>query len=135
MSQGRVTGVTTYQAKIHSFNELVLENEHSKNKEKITYRIDVIKDEHPQIAVNNFRDSILYQRIVLGGIVSDDYGLSKLSLQFHVKSSSRENVRSGFVTIPISANLPQQSFFYNWSLDSLKLLPGEHLEYFSPGVG
>lgn len=110
--------------------EVVLENEHSKNKERISYRIDVIKDQYPQLSVNNFRDSILYQRIVLGGIVSDDYGLSKLMLQFHVKNSAQQKVSQGSVNLPIGTNQIQQSFFYNWRLDSLKLKPGEYLEYF-----
>lgn len=110
--------------------EVILENEHSKNKEKIVYRIDVIKDQHPQIAVNNFRDSILYQRIVLGGIVTDDYGLTRLQLQFQVKNSSRQTILQRTLPIPIATNQPQQSFFYTWNLDSVKLKPGEHLEYF-----
>ncbi|MBL7842574.1 MAG: hypothetical protein JNK44_01835 [Cyclobacteriaceae bacterium] len=110
--------------------EVVLENEHSRNKEKISYRIDVIKDQYPQLQVNNFRDSILYQRIVLGGIVSDDYGLSKLMLQFHVKNPQHQKVDQRSVNIPIGVNQSQQSFFYNWTLDSLKLKPGESLEYF-----
>lgn len=110
--------------------EIVLENEHSRNKEKISYRIDVIKDQYPQLQVNNFRDSILYQRIVFGGIVSDDYGLSKLMLQFHVKNAQQQKVVQRSVNIPIGVNQSQQSFFYNWTLDSLKLKPGESLEYF-----
>lgn len=110
--------------------EVVLENEHSKNKEKIVYRIDVLKDQHPQIAVNNFRDSVLYQRIVVGGIVTDDYGLSKLQLHFQVKNSARQTILQRTLPIAIAANQPQQSFFYTWNLDSVKLKPGEHLEYF-----
>lgn len=110
--------------------EIILENEHSQNKERISYRIDVIKDQHPQILVNNFRDSVLYKRIVLGGVVSDDYGLSKLQLMFHVKNSSQQKIVERAVNIPIGVNQQQQSFFYNWSLDSLSLKPGEYLEYY-----
>ncbi|MBX2964938.1 MAG: hypothetical protein KF845_02245 [Cyclobacteriaceae bacterium] len=110
--------------------EIILENEHSKNKERISYRIDVIKDQYPQIQVNNFRDSVLYKRIVLGGIVTDDYGLSKLQLMFHVKNSNQQKIVERAVTIPIGVNQQQQSFFYNWSLDSLSLKPGEYLEYY-----
>ncbi len=110
--------------------EVVLENEHSRNKEKISYRIDVIKDQHPRLMVTNFRDSILYQRIVLGGVVTDDYGLTRLMLQFHVKNASQQKVLQRSVDIPIGVNQNQQSFFYNWRLDSLKLKTGEYLEYF-----
>jgi hypothetical protein len=110
--------------------EIFLENEHSKNKDRITYRIDVIKDQYPQIAVNNFRDSVLYQRIVIGGLVADDYGISRLALQFHVKDERQKIKHQKSIAIPVAINQPQQSFFYNWSLDSLRLQPGEYLEYY-----
>lgn len=110
--------------------EIVLENEHSRNKERIHYRIDVIKDQHPQIVVNNFRDSVLYKQIILGGIVSDDYGLSKLQLVFHVKNAGQKKISERIIPIAIGKNQQQQSFFYNWLLDSLALKPGEYLEYY-----
>jgi hypothetical protein len=124
--------IFTYKKGFHNPDqyEVLLENEHSKNKERIAYRVDVVKDQHPQIAVNTFRDSVLYQRIVLGGIVTDDYGLSKLMLQFHVKNNNQQSVLQRSVTIPIGINQSQQSFFYNWNIDSLKLKPGEYLEYY-----
>ncbi len=130
--QGVDNQVFTYKKGFHNPDhyEVILENEHSKNKERMAYRIDVIKDQHPQIAVNNFRDSILYQRIVLGGIITDDYGLSKLTLQFHVKNKHAQTTKQHAVSIPIGINQTQQSFFYNWNIDSLKLMPGEQLEYY-----
>jgi hypothetical protein len=110
--------------------EIILENEHSRNKERIGYSINVVKDQHPQILVNNFRDSVLYKQIVLGGVVSDDYGLSRLQLVFHVKNADQKKIVEQTVAIPIGANQQQQSFFYNWQLDSLSLKPGEYLEYY-----
>ena len=35
----------------------ILENDKSQNKEKIAYRVNVIKDEYPKIEVNHFKDS------------------------------------------------------------------------------
>ncbi|MEO7987943.1 MAG: hypothetical protein ABI663_00275 [Chryseolinea sp.] len=110
--------------------EIILENDKSKNKEKIAYRIDVIKDLFPQISVSNLKDSVLYKRIMLGGGIGDDYGISQLSLHFRIRDENQKEVSSGSTSIPFSKNQLQQNFFYNWSLDSLKLDAGNQLEYY-----
>ena len=110
--------------------EIGLENDKSENREKIAYSIDVVKDQHPQIVVNNYKDSILYERVILGGMIGDDYGLTQLALNFRVRNEDQQEVVSRSVKIPISKNQLQQNFFYNWSIDSLKLNPGDQLEYY-----
>src|SRR5690606_22992016 len=52
--------------------EIQLENNTSKNKERIAYFINVIKDEYPRIELNNFKDSVLFKMVVLSGVLSDD---------------------------------------------------------------
>ena len=109
--------------------EIALANERSNNKERIAYSINVIKDQFPQIVVNNFKDTVLYQRVLLGGMISDDYGVTQLSLHMRVRDQDQKETLNRSVRIPITKNQLQQSFFYNWSVDSLKLKPGEQLEY------
>ncbi|MEX2235023.1 MAG: DUF4175 family protein [Cyclobacteriaceae bacterium] len=109
--------------------EIGLENDKSKNKERIAYSINVIKDQYPQIVVNNFKDTVLYERVLLGGKVSDDYGVTQLALNFRVRNEDQEEILSTSAKIPVTRNQLQQSFFYNWSIDSLKLQPGDQLEY------
>jgi hypothetical protein len=110
--------------------EIILQNENSRNKERISYSIDVVKDLYPQLTLTNFRDSVLYKRIVLGGLAADDYGVTQLTLQFHVKDADQKIITQHAVDIPVVQNQTQQSFFYNWSLDTLRLKPGEQLEYY-----
>ena len=110
--------------------EVSLENDKSRNKERIAYSIDVIKDQFPQIVVNNYKDSILYERVILGGMIGDDYGVTQLSLNFKIHDDDQKEILSRSVVIPIVRNQLQQSFFYNWSVDSLDLQPGYQLEYF-----
>lgn len=110
--------------------EVVLENENSRNRERIAYTIEVIKDQYPGIAVNNLRDSILYQRILLGGMVSDDYGVSQLALFFNVKNQDGKPIKNASVGIPVEKNQTEQNFFFNWAVDSLNLKPGDQLEYY-----
>lgn len=109
--------------------EIALENEKSRNKDRIAYSIQVVKDQYPQIVVNNFKDTVLYERVLLGGMVSDDHGVTQLSLHFRVRNEDQKELVNRSVPIPISRNQLQQSFFYNWAIDSLKLKPGDQLEY------
>lgn len=110
--------------------EVFLHNETSQNKERIAYGIDVIKDQFPQLTVTNFKDSVLYKRIILGGLTSDDYGITQLNLEFHVKDDQQKIVTKKSVSIPVGGNQAQESFFFNWNLDTLNLKPGQQLEYF-----
>jgi len=107
---------------------IVLENERSKNKDQISYSIAVIKDQFPQIVVENLKDSILYRNIYLGGSIADDYGLTALRLNYQIIKGDRELPLSHII-IPIEQLQPQQNFFHQWSLDSLKLEPGDKLSY------
>src|SRR5690606_26719529 len=73
--------------------EINLENANSKNKDRIAYSVNVIKDQYPQITVNNYKDTVLYERVLLGGMVSDDHGVTQLSLHFRVQDENqRERV-------------------------------------------
>src|SRR5690606_29725774 len=110
--------------------EIILENVDSKNKDRIAYQIEVQKDDHPQIAVNNFRDSILYKTILLGGVLNDDYGITQLKLHYRILNENKSEVLSKSIPIGILKNQAQQSFIYNWSLGSLQLKPNHHLEYY-----
>lgn len=109
--------------------EISLANDASTNRDRITYQVNVIKDQRPTISVNAFSDTVLYKRVVLGGMIGDDYGLTGLELHYKVTDEAKE-VLSRKVAIPILPNQPQQSFAYNWVLDSLRLAPGQQLEYF-----
>lgn len=110
--------------------EIHLQNDLSINKEKIWYSIDVVKDQFPTINVNNLQDSILYQRVLLGGSMGDDYGVTQLALKYSITSEEGENIDSRTIQIPVQRNQLQQNFFYNWNVDSLTLQPGYKLEYF-----
>jgi len=105
-----------------------LENDHSKNKDKINYSIQVVKDQYPAIEVDHLKDSVLYKTIFLGGNINDDYGLTELSLNYQIiKQEKTENKR---INILLNRNSLQQSFFYQWHLDSLRLQPGDKLNYY-----
>ncbi len=108
-----------------------LENERAKNKDKIAYSIRVIKDQHPDIVVDHVRDSVLFKTVLLGGSVVDDYGLTALELRYHiVKEGRKQPTQEKKVILGLNSQSNQQSFFYQWALDSLDLQPGDQLNYY-----
>ncbi len=108
---------------------LVLENENSKNKEPISYSIKVVKDQFPQITVDNLRDSILFKSVMLGGQVTDDYGITELRLKYQITNANQQSPERA-VLIPLSSRNAQQNFFYAWAIDSLQLKPGDRVTYY-----
>lgn len=110
------------------------------SKEKMEYSITVIPDEYPKIAVEQFKDTTLFNYLVLGGNISDDYGLTELKLFYRRNKLPDFSFTSDFVEQPkqepfqpINIKISSgnsQSFYFRWDIDSLRLRPGEGLEYF-----
>jgi hypothetical protein len=105
-----------------------LENDHSKNKDKISYSLEVIKDQYPEIKIDHLRDSILYKSVFLGGTIGDDYGITELALNYEMTKGGK--LINKKINLPVTRNLLQQSFFYQWRVDSLHLQPGDKLNYY-----
>ncbi|WP_080059695.1 DUF4175 family protein [Spirosoma aerolatum] len=95
----------------------------------IQYNVQVIPDRYPQISVDRIQDTVTYNYIALSGLVSDDYGFSKLKLNYKI---IRGNQPSPLYVkdIPVNHSTTSQNFVYNWSLDSLKLGQEDRLEYY-----
>lgn len=108
------------------FYEIKLKNEYASNKENIGFNITVLKDQLPQITLEPFQDTTMYNYIILGGSISDDYGISQLQLKY--KKLDEDNFQS--LNLAFASNQNSQSYFHNWKLDSFALAEGEGLEYY-----
>ncbi|MFM8913165.1 MAG: DUF4175 family protein, partial [Flammeovirgaceae bacterium] len=108
---------------------VVLENEKSRNKEPMAYSIAVIKDQFPEIIVDNLGDSILFKNVLLGGQLTDDYGVTELKLKYQITRRNQDGAEQA-VPIPLPSRNAQQSFFYQWAVDSLQLKPGDRVTYY-----
>ena len=72
---------------------IVLYNDHAESRDKMEYRVTVIRDAAPAIEVRQARDSILFKNIYLGGEITDDHGLTALSLNWQVLRKDRKSTR------------------------------------------
>ena len=95
----------------------------------IQYNVQVIPDRYPQISVDRIQDTVTYNYIALSGLISDDYGFSKLRLEYKI---TRDGKSSPLYSkdIPVNRSTTSQNFVYNWSLDSLKLSKEDRLDYY-----
>lgn len=110
--------------------KLMLSNYYSRNKDVIGYQINVTPDEYPAINLNVYQDTVLYSFLVLGGNISDDYGITNLKLVYSVISGAGKEQTKESIAIPFNRNQSNQSFFYRWVLDSLDIHEGEHVSYY-----
>ncbi len=109
--------------------KIKLKNQYSLNKGEIGYRINVVKDQHPSITLDQFRDTTLYSYMVLGGNIADDYGLTKLALWYRKKNGANQGNYTA-INIPINRSQNSQSYYYQMQFDSIRLADGEDIEYY-----
>ncbi len=112
--------------------QLQLKNDVANNADQIGYYIQVIPDQYPTLTMENFQDTTLYNYFVLGGTIGDDYGFSKLQLNYAVQRKGEPETKKNYRSLPITYNpkVNNQSFYFQWYVDSLQLAPGDHIEYY-----
>ncbi|MDT0689612.1 DUF4175 family protein [Salegentibacter sp. F188] len=114
--------------------ELSTSNEEINDYQKLQYRIEVIKDEYPEIEVEQKIDSLDNTTRYLRGRISDDYGLSGLELVYYKEgkeedaenwqiSTSSQNFEEFLLTFPGEINLEKgnnyQYFFRVYDNDAI----------------
>jgi hypothetical protein len=98
----------------------------------LEYRVEVVPDLYPTIAVESRRDSLAPKRLFFNGVVGDDHGLRRL--QFHYRfvaggDSVPAERRQGMEELPIDGRLTRQEFYHRWELYDLTILPGDRIEH------
>ena len=132
VSLNSTSGDFTFTKKIlkSSRYKINLVNQQATNTEAIDYSITVLPDLYPTLKVEEYKDSSLYSFVSLGGFISDDYGLERFRLYYRINSGENNDKKFSSFAIPFNKGSNNQSFFYNWKIDSLKINSGETLDYF-----
>ena len=93
----------------------------------------MIPDQRPEITLDQFQDTTLYQFLVLGGNVSDDYGLARLALFYRFESAddpSETSPKYQAYDLPLDRKQNNQSYYHQWKVDTLQLKPGDKIRYY-----
>ncbi|MEI6411954.1 MAG: DUF4175 family protein [Bacteroidota bacterium] len=99
------------------------------NADSVAYTITVIPDLHPQISVEEFKDSINTRLAFFAGEASDDYGLLNLTFNYQVKKVKGGQMPMNTVKIEKQAG-KQINYQYTWDLRNLDLEPGDEVTYY-----
>jgi len=110
--------------------QVKLKNQYSENKNAIEYSINVIPDQFPKITMKEYQDEEMFAFLMVGGNISDDYGISALKLFYRI---DREVQTGAFraINIPLNKEQTIQNFYYELDLQKLQLKPGDKLFYYA----
>lgn len=106
--------------------DLICRNPWSAQFDPIRFIVDVIPDAYPDIRVESF-DEELSTKVYFSGLLADDYGFSKLLFHCNIKQPVE---RDEVLPVVFDRSATRTSFFYHIDLDSLGVLPCQHVEAF-----
>jgi len=106
--------------------EVQVENAWNNTLEPLPFSIDVLPDAYPDIRVESF-DEELSTDVYFSGLVTDDYGFSKLTFNCKVKEPIEKNIVK---VVPLDLKQTRTSFFYQFNMDSLGIMPGQNMEVY-----
>jgi hypothetical protein len=119
----------TATIKSNSKYSITPKNQYVTIRDSLSHQITVIKDQAPQISVEEKPDSVNNKALYFSGQVTDDYGFSRLSFKYNLKEHNRI-VSTITKNIAIKSNATANNFFYFWDLKAVDAKPGQEIEYY-----
>jgi len=108
---------------------IVLQNNTLAQNDTLDYQIEVIKDKHPVINVEQQKDSLSSKLLYFVGTANDDYGLSRL--KFYYQLSTENNEKSNFTVAPVSiGNSSNEVFSYVFDLSKIAFELGSKVNFY-----
>jgi DNA repair exonuclease SbcCD ATPase subunit len=127
---------TEFQVKKEiNYRMQITDIQNNTNLNPIEYFIKPLIDEPPSIEMISPNQNIKLStnnRISLAAKIKDDYGFSKLNLNYRLSASKYRKVSEEFTQIPIkiSGQLNEENINYLWDVSSLILAEGEVVSYY-----
>lgn len=100
-------------------------NQYMMSPDSMNYKVSVIPDAYPSIAVEEAQDSSAVFIRYFNGEIKDDYGFSRLQFNYQIANGELKQTE-----IPINKGMNQGVFFFDWDARKLGLNPGEVVTYF-----
>lgn len=109
--------------------KMLLQNNALPIPDSILYSVTVLKDQHPNIGVEEFIDSVSTTTRYYVGSASDDYGIASLQLHYSITDSRGMNRATEIVPLKVGGKL-KSNYKYLLDLSKYDLKPGEKMSYF-----
>lgn len=106
-------------------------NEHHSVPDTLSYAVQVVQDQNPEIQVTKLPDSAQFRTISFSGLIHDDYGFSRLNFMYGPCNEKGDLLSApDRIPVDISKRLLSQTFFYTWQTSDLLHKPGDRLAAF-----
>ena len=111
--------------------QIFLDNEYGSNRNVIEYYISVVPDQHPSISLKYYHDTIVYDYLLLGGNIADDYGLTQLNLVYRILDQDNQ-IKQVYKKMPLPFNkkVLNQSYYSKMLVSDLGVHKNEKIEYY-----
>ncbi len=104
--------------------DFLCRNAWSRRFDPLRFTVDVLPDAYPDIRVESYNED-LSNLVYYSGLIADDYGFTKLVFHCEIKEPFDRKIS---LPVAFDKSLSRSSFFYHFNMDSLGVLPGQHLE-------
>ncbi|MBB3700664.1 DUF4175 family protein [Flammeovirga yaeyamensis] len=121
-----------HEATMSTAYSVSLKNIYGSNRDSISYYLNVIPDKFPSINMKQYQDTVMFDYLVFGGNISDDYGITRLRTRYRIKRNGDKKPPRTFekMDIPFNNKAIDQSFYYKLETNQFDLKEGDKLEYY-----
>jgi hypothetical protein len=121
--------------KDNTYQIIITDGKGNENLSPITYSIKTLQDLYPSITLISPDGDVnlpVDNRVNLFAKINDDYGFSKLTLNYRLSSSKYKEAEPDFksVEIPIDKNSKEQDINYIWNLSDMQLTENDVVTYY-----
>lgn len=102
---------------------IAIKNAKLADNSNLVYQVQTIADLFPEIKVAQIRDTIDFKVFHFKGVITDDYGFSRLDFNINVDG------KDSIFIIPVTPLFLNQDFYYSFNFESVKHL-GKSFKYF-----
>ena len=109
--------------------QMLISNKRLPVPDSIQYAIQVVKDQYPTIAVEEFRDSVDNSNIYFAGSATDDYGINNLTFHYTIVKGNGKALSEQILKLnkPVGNDF---QFEYAINVKELKLEAGDNMSYY-----
>ncbi len=119
-----------YVANLSTSYSVLPVNARTSGIDSLSYRLQVVADQVPNITVDEVRDSTTIGLVYFTGEVRDDYGFRRLAFRFSRTEADGRPGSEQSIDLPVSREFQSDVFYHNWNLREFGLEPGVQYSYY-----
>ena len=113
----------------NDFYKVFIANKNVPQGDSVSYSLNVIKDQHPTIKVEQFVDSLEKTVLFFVGSASDDYGLNSITFNYNITKANGSQMPLQTIKLQ-DPKFREAQYEHTFDIAELGLKPGENVSYY-----